>query len=99
MNFKDWQDTIPEEITNDPLWGMKVFQHALFLGELAWFDSTKLSKWQTLKIPIPAASNGALRNFAPSGTGLLEYFIRALPGGTFGSGHSSHQQAGGYSGK
>ena len=55
-------------------------------------------KWQTLKIPIPAASSGALRNFAPSGTGLLAYFIWASPSGTLGSGHSSHQQAGGYSG-
>lgn len=44
MNFKDWQDKVPEEITKDPLWGMKVFQHALFLGEIAWFDSTKLNK-------------------------------------------------------
>jgi hypothetical protein len=57
------------------------------------------SKWQTLKTPIPAASNGALRGFPPSGTGLLEYSFRASPGGTYGSGHSSHQQAGGYSGK
>jgi hypothetical protein len=61
-------------------------------------SSHRRSKWQTLKIPIPAASSGALRNFAPSGTGLLAYFIWASPSGTLGSGHSSHQQAGGYSG-
>jgi hypothetical protein len=40
----------------------------------------EISKWQTLKIPIPAASNWALRNFAPSGTDLLVYFIRTSPG-------------------
>ncbi len=44
MNFKEWQDTVPKELTNDSLWRMTVYKHSLFLGELSWFDSTKLNK-------------------------------------------------------
>lgn len=44
MDFKEWQDSVPEEITNDPLWGMKVYRHSLYLGELTWFDTSKLTK-------------------------------------------------------
>jgi hypothetical protein len=47
----------------------------------------------------PLQATGHYGVFVPSGTGLLEYSFRASPGGTHGSGHSSHQQAGGYSGK
>ena len=47
----------------------------------------------------PLQATGHYGVFAPSGTGLLEYSFRASPGGTYGSGHSSHQQTGGYSGK
>lgn len=34
---------VPETITNDPLWRMKVYRMALFLGDLAWHDVTKLA--------------------------------------------------------
>jgi hypothetical protein len=57
------------------------------------------SKWQTLKTTIPAASKGALRGFAPSGAGLLEYSFRASPSGIYDSGYLSHQQVGEYFGK
>ena len=49
MNLKDWKESIPEEIRNDPLWEMKVYQHALFLGEIAWIDTTKLVEDERLK--------------------------------------------------
>lgn len=57
-----------------------------------------LSKWQTLKIPITAASSGVLRDFAPAGTGLFEYSIRASPARAYSSGLSSPQQAAKHSG-
>ncbi len=43
QNFDDWLATVPEAITADPLWKMKVYRLALFLGDLAWHDVTKLA--------------------------------------------------------
>ena len=42
QSFSEWLATVPETITNDPLWRMKVYRMALFLGDLAWHDVTKL---------------------------------------------------------
>ena len=51
MTFNDWSNTVPSEITNDSLWKMKLYQQALFLGELGWFDSLKLGQnRQTLRV-------------------------------------------------
>ncbi len=44
VNFNDWLQTVPPEITGDALWHMMIYQQALFLGDLAWFDVTKLSQ-------------------------------------------------------
>ena len=44
MNYKDWQNTLPQNITDDILWKMEVYRQALFLSELAWMDSTKLQE-------------------------------------------------------
>lgn len=42
MTFEEWLSTLPPEITNDTLWQMQLYRQALFLGEIAWFDATKL---------------------------------------------------------
>jgi four helix bundle protein len=42
QSFSEWLATVPETITDDPLWKMKVYRLALFLGDLAWHDVTKL---------------------------------------------------------
>jgi four helix bundle protein len=42
QSFSEWLAMVPETITNDPLWRMKVYRLALFLGDLAWHDVTKL---------------------------------------------------------
>lgn len=44
MRYKDWVTEIPEEITNDALWKMNVYRYALFLGDVAWEDVTRISK-------------------------------------------------------
>jgi len=44
MKFKKWIKTVPETITNDPLWKMLVYQYALFLSDIAWKDVNKLSR-------------------------------------------------------
>lgn len=42
MNFEEWQAEVPNMIKNDPLWTVSVYRIALFIGELGWFDVTKI---------------------------------------------------------
>lgn len=51
MTYDEWEASVPDEITGDILWRMALYRQALFLGELAWFDATKLmSDRRTLEI-------------------------------------------------
>jgi len=42
QTFNEWLADIPETITGDPVWRMKVYRLAVFVGDLAWHDVTKL---------------------------------------------------------
>jgi four helix bundle protein len=42
MNYTNWLPTVFPEITNDPLWRMEVYRLGVFLGEIAWIDTSKL---------------------------------------------------------
>ena len=42
MNYTEWEMTVAKTITDDPLWSMKTYRFALFLGTIAWKDVTKL---------------------------------------------------------
>ena len=44
MTFDEWVASVPPELSNDPLWRMKVYRLALFAGELAWRDVIKLAR-------------------------------------------------------
>ena len=44
MNYKEWLDTVPSEIKNDPIWKLEVYRFALFAGDLGWYDALALSK-------------------------------------------------------
>ena len=48
MNYNEWEQNVPEEITNDTLWNVKAYRLSLFLGDLAWFDLLKLGKSRDL---------------------------------------------------
>lgn len=42
MNFEEWQTAVPTLLKDDALWKMSVYKYALFLGELGWYDVTKI---------------------------------------------------------
>jgi len=44
MTYEEWADGVPPELTNDPLWRMKVYRLALFASDLAWHDVCKLAQ-------------------------------------------------------
>jgi len=43
MNYEEWLKTVPADLSNDPLWRMEGFRLAVFAGDLAWPDVTKLA--------------------------------------------------------
>jgi len=44
ITYEEWLASVPSELTNDPLWNMKVYRLAVFLGDLAWYDVSKLAQ-------------------------------------------------------
>ena len=38
MNFVSWCEAVPEEITGDRVWRVKVYQLGLFAADIAWND-------------------------------------------------------------
>ena len=44
MTYDEWEAHVPDSITQDPLWNMVVYRKALFLGDIAWADVTRLAR-------------------------------------------------------
>ena len=44
MTFDEWLASMPPELTQDPLWRMEVYRLAVFAGDLAWQDVSRLIK-------------------------------------------------------
>jgi len=44
MTFEEWLDAVPTDLTDDPLWRMEVYRLALFAGDLAWRDVSRLAQ-------------------------------------------------------
>lgn len=42
MNYQQWLETVPAEITGDPLWTIEAYRLALFAADIGWTDVTKL---------------------------------------------------------
>ncbi len=41
-SFERWIETVSKEIKADALWQMRVYKLALFAGDIAWYDVSKL---------------------------------------------------------
>jgi len=44
VNYQEWMKTVPEEITQDPLWGLDVYRLGFFIGDITWEDTETLFK-------------------------------------------------------
>lgn len=44
LNYQEWIKTIPEEITQDPLWGLEVYQLGFFIADISWDETEALFK-------------------------------------------------------
>lgn len=80
-NFEEWLAQVPESISKDPLWDFKTYRMALFLSDLAWFDSEKLLgdergkgiAWQLIDSAGSIAANIELKR------GLGVVMVRIMP--------------------
>ncbi len=44
MTYNDWLQTVARDMRSDSLWQVPVYQHSLFLSDLAWFDCSQLAQ-------------------------------------------------------
>lgn len=44
MNYQEWMKIVPEEITQDPLWGLEVYRLGFFIADITWDDTEALFK-------------------------------------------------------
>jgi hypothetical protein len=44
QSYADWEQSVSPFIKGDLLWKMEAYRLALFLGDIAWHDVTKLYK-------------------------------------------------------
>ena len=42
MDYDEWLERVPDEITGDALWNVKAYRLALYISELGWQDVTML---------------------------------------------------------
>jgi len=42
VNYKEWERSVPREITSDSLWKMEAYRLGLFIGDVGWHDVTEL---------------------------------------------------------
>lgn len=42
MDYRTWKQHVPQYITDDPLWRVKVYRLALFVADVGWQNVTKL---------------------------------------------------------
>lgn len=44
VDYKEWEQLVPQTITGDMLWKMQVYRLALFAADTGWGDITKLAQ-------------------------------------------------------
>ncbi|PSQ68488.1 MAG: four helix bundle protein [Bacteroidetes bacterium QH_2_67_10] len=49
MTFSEWQTSVPNAITGDALWKMKVYRLALFASDACWEDIRKISNKRSMR--------------------------------------------------
>ncbi len=44
MTYEEWEEQVPDEFRNDPLWKMEAYRLGLFLHNLAWEDCGQMMR-------------------------------------------------------
>ena len=72
MTFEEWLRSVPSNLTCDPLWKMKVYQLALFAGDLGWSDVSRLMKDERTR----SLANQLYRAIGSISTNIAEGYSR-----------------------
>jgi four helix bundle protein len=44
MNYQEWEASVPRDISDDALWTVEAYRLALFVAEIGWQDTIKISQ-------------------------------------------------------
>jgi four helix bundle protein len=44
MKYREWLESMPGDITSDPLWNLEIYRLALFMSEIGWPDAVVINK-------------------------------------------------------
>ena len=72
MKYDEWLASVPVEITGDAVWQMKVYRLAVFTGDLAWQDVSKL----TLDKRVVGLADQLYRAVGSIGANIAEGYSR-----------------------
>ncbi|MDQ4076805.1 MAG: four helix bundle protein [Chloroflexota bacterium] len=73
MRYEEWVEQVPAAITRDALWRTEVYRLALFVSELAWYDTCKLAK----SVQMRSLSDQLYRAVGSVGANIAEGYSRA----------------------
>ena len=86
MDYAAWEKTVPDAITGDPLWRMRVYRLSLFVADVGWPDVTRLAQdrrttalsdqlYRALGSIGANIAEGYSRSSAKDGTRMYEYAL------------------------
>jgi four helix bundle protein len=73
MKYEEWLRLVPPELTGDPLWRNEVYRLAVFAGDIAWADVTKLAQDQRTR----SLADQLYRSIGSVGANIAEGYSRA----------------------
>ncbi|MEJ2751016.1 MAG: four helix bundle protein [Anaerolineae bacterium] len=73
MNYKTWEDNVPDNLKGDSLWKMEAYRLALFAADIGWPDVTRLAQdKRTIRL-----SDQLYRALGSIGANLAEGYSRS----------------------
>ena len=73
MDYREWEQSVPTDITADVLWKVEAYRLALFASDLSWSDATKLAQDRR----TVALSDQLYRAVGSIGANLAEGYSRS----------------------
>ncbi len=72
-SYEEWEAHLPQSVTEDSLWKMKVYRQAVFLMELTWHDTRKLI---SAKVSVHGIADQLYRAIGSVGANISEGYSR-----------------------
>lgn len=73
MRFEEWEQSVPDYLTGDPLWRLQVYRLALFCVDIGWVDVSKLGDDPRMK----GLADQLYRSLGSIGANLAEGYSKS----------------------